>query len=562
MCQNQLHAFLVYFSRLCAASFSNSFLAKKSRCEKGRIMRKIFFFLGAFFIQTTAFSQSWIFRLNTEQDKDIEGLLYSRENNAHPNIKPYVVQWMPTTKADTTFQIKGVQKWRPWVQNRHWFTLLKPKGGFFLSPLRSVTGGIQSHENNPEIWMWGGGFTGSMYYGKKLSAQFRWEYFNEHPVNYVDSLARKNDRLPGIGTPHRFSNRLEYTFPNFVLSYAPSSALHLSVGNGKFFLGDGYRSLLLSDGAPNYPYASLQGRFWKIRYLSVAARWTDTRINPGNPDYRQYKFSSIHYLSWNIVPRLNFSLFESIVYQNRNSNSSWGVEPNYLNPVIFFRPVEYAVGSTDNALLGASIRLEILKQWFLYGQIMLDEFYFSQIRKFNGWQDNKQAFQGGLKGFDVGGVKGLFLQGEINWIRPYTYFHKNTLQNYSHSLQAMAHPLGANLIEGIFQTSYLRKKWYFSFKANVIRAGMDGYSQIYFGQNIFGNYFNRPHEFNNTITQGVKTNIINTSIKASYVLNRLTGTSFECSLGTRSLSNVYSSQKSSWFMLGLKSNLDNFYRDY
>lgn len=514
-------------------------------------------------IQTASYSQSWLFRLYTEQDRDIEGNLYRREFNAHPNIKPYVVQWMPKNSSDTNrVEIAPKPKWRPWVQNRHWFTWVKPKGGILISPLRTLMGGVQFGEKNPEVWTWGGGLSGSLFYGKKLSAQVKWEYFNEHPLNYIDSIADKNKVLPGIGTPHRFANRLEYTYPNFVVSYAPSTMLHLSMGNGKFFLGDGYRSLLLSDGSPNYPYAALQAKFWKIRYLSVACRWNDTRIDPGNPDYRQYKFSSIHYLSWNIVPRFNFSLFESIVYQNRNTNSAWGIDPNYLNPVIFFRPVEYAVGSTDNALLGASIRYEFAKQWFLYGQIMLDEFYFSQIRKFNGWQDNKQAFQGGIKSFDALGINGLYLQGEINWIRPYTYFHKNTLQNYSHNLQSMAHPLGGNLIEAIFQTSYLRNKWFFGLKANAIRVGMDGYSQIFFGQNIFGNFYNRPQEFNNTITQGVKTNIINAGVRVAYCVNRVTGTSLECNLGIRSLNNIYTTQKSNWIMLGLKSNLDNFYRDF
>jgi hypothetical protein len=508
------------------------------------------------------YAQTGIFRLNSEQDRDIESRLYKREANAHPNIKPFVLEWMPIGWGDSIFKNdQENKKWRPWVQNRHWISVKSKKSKIELSPLRSAVAGFQTGQNK-EVWMWGGGFLGNFFLGNKFSAQLRWEYFNEHPLGFIDSLARKENVVQGIGTPHKFSNRLEYTYPNAVFSWAPNSFLHLSLGHGKFFLGDGYRSLLLSDAAPNYPYAALQGKLWKFRYLSVASRWTDTRVNPANPTYRQYKFSSIHYLSWNIIPRLNFSLFESIVYQNRNNNSAWGIEPNYLNPIIFFRPVEYAVGSTDNALLGASFRWEIFRQWFLYGQIMLDEFYFSQIRKFNGWQDNKQAFQGGIKAYDLAGIKGLYVQAEINCIRPYTYFHKNTLQNYSHNLQSMAHPLGANLIEGIFQTSYQRNRWFFSLRANGIRVGLDGYSQIFYGQNIFGNYFNRPQEFNNSITQGVKTNIMNVGLRIAYSANRLTGTSVECDIGSRSLSNIYTNQKSNWFMLGLKTNLDNFYRDY
>lgn len=517
-------------------------------------------FFGSF---SLSFGQSGSFRLNTQQDKDLESILYSRTSDAHPNIKPYPIKWMPSGAIDSLFKKKSENKrWRPWVQNRHWLQVKGKNSKIEISPLRTAIAGVQSHQNNKEIWMWGGGLMGNFELGKKFSIQGRWEYFNEHPISFIDSLSRKENTLPGFGTPHKFSNRLEYIFPTGEMAWSPNSFLNLSLGNGKFFLGDGYRSLLLSDAAGNFPYAALQGKLWKFRYLSATARWSDTRVSPENPEYRQYKFSSIHYLSWNIVPRFNFSLFESIVYQSRNNHSQWGIEPNYLNPFIFFRPVEYAVGSTDNALLGASLRWEFLKQWFLYGQVMLDEFFFSQIRKFNGWQDNKQAFQGGIKSYDALGIKGLFLQSELNLIRPYTYFHKNTLQNYSHGLQSMAHPLGANLIEGIFIASYQKNNWFFNFRANATRAGLDGYSQIYYGQSIFGNYYNRPQEFNNSITQGVKTTIINLNLRIAYGINRVTGTSIELNLGSRNLNNLYTTQKSNWFLLGLKTNLDNFYRDF
>ena len=55
---------------------------------------------------------------------------------------------------------------------------------------------------------------------------------------------------------------------------------------------------------------------------------------------------------------------------------------------------------------------------------------------------------------------------------------------------------------------------------------------------------------------------MNVGLRIAYSANRLTGTSVEFDIGSRSLSNIYTNQKSNWFMLGLKTNLDNFYRDY
>jgi len=46
---------------------------------------------------------------------------------------------------------------------------------------------------------------------------------------------------------------------------------------------------------------------------------------------------------------------------------------------------------------------------------------------------------------------------EFNAARPYTYSHKNTIQNFSNNGQPVAHPFGANFYEALFEASLIKK---------------------------------------------------------------------------------------------------------
>jgi hypothetical protein len=64
----------------------------------------------------------------------------------------------------------------------------------------------------------------------------------------------------------------------------------------------------------------------------------------GDPVYKK-KYSTMHYLSFAPGKRLNISLFESIIWQMADSTFQRGFDMNYLNPVLFYRPVEFTLGS-------------------------------------------------------------------------------------------------------------------------------------------------------------------------------------------------------------------------
>ena len=46
----------------------------------------------------------------------------------------------------------------------------------------------------------------------------------------------------------------------------------------------------------------------------------------------------------------------------------------YLNPIIFLRPVEYSLNSSDNALMGLNWKFKSTNNSHIYGQFVIDEF--------------------------------------------------------------------------------------------------------------------------------------------------------------------------------------------
>ena len=100
------------------------------------------------------------------------------------------------------------------------------------------------------------------------------------------------------------------------------------------------------------------------------------------------------------------------------------------------------------------------KRFQLYGQLLLDEFFLKEVRAGNGWWANKFGVQMGGKYIDVFSVKNLDLQGEMNLVRPFTYSHSDSVSNYTHYNQPLAHPLGANFMEAIGSYRYQpHPKW-------------------------------------------------------------------------------------------------------
>lgn len=272
------------------------------------------------------------------------------------------------------------------------------------------------------------------------------------------------------------------------ISFQATKNINLQFGHDRFFVGNGMRSLMLSDFSPAYLHLKAETKIWKLNYMNIFGLQTADLISAGSGlsgTRKQYprKFMALHHLSYNITKNINIGLFEAVMLGD-SSRSANPIDLNYLNPIIFYRSLEQQDGSSGNAIVGADFRAILWKHFSLYGQLVLDEFLIDNIRK-GGWWANKYAVQTGIKYFNAFGLRNLDVQAEYNLIRPYTYAHDSNFTNYANYKQPLAHPLGANLKEFIATFRYqLSPKITLKGQAMYTQQGTDTLSANY-GGNIF-----------------------------------------------------------------------------
>jgi len=343
---------------------------------------------------------------------------------------------------------------------------------------------------------------------------------------YVNEYIGKFRAIPGNGfykgyrsTVFDSKNAYDYINGQGHIGFRVTPKVRLEFGHGKNFIGNGYRSMLLSDFSQNYLYLKANWQVWRFSYQNLFTELTavSAQANPGD-NYLPRKYMAAHYLSFDFTKNLTLGFYEATVF-NRDTSSGNGFELQYLNPVILYRSVEHLLDSEDNVLIGMDFKWNLFKRVRLYGQLVLDEFKFSELKARSGWWGNKYGIQMGGQYIDVFGVDHLDLRVEYNSARPYTYTHSDLIgASYSHYNQALAHPLGANFKEMLSIVRYQPfEKW--SVEARFVHAefGTDDAGNNW-GGNILLDYKDRVQEYDNKIGQGINTTTSLFGLDISYEL--------------------------------------------
>lgn len=408
--------------------------------------------------------------------------------------------------------------------------------------------------------------------GKKWSGQVAFlADYSKYP-SHIDALVQSKNISPG----YDYSKNGQAFFGQGNITFTADDNFTFQLGYGKNFIGDGYRSLFLSDHANSYPYLKVTANIWKLKYMALYTNYQDIRGSNGNiNDYFQ-KLSTAHYLSLNITKWWNIGLFESIIWQAQEDEFYRGYDINYINPVIFLRPTEYSQGSSDNALLGGSMKFKIKRNNILYSQLILDEFKLNEMQAGTGWWANKYGYQFGLKSYNFLWIKNLMLQLEYNMVRPFTYTHSysptniSTLQNYAHFNSPLAHPLGANFNEAMASLTYHNKRWVFEGITTLAKVGLDTNSSTSVGQDVYIPNNNRPLnpatgkviDYGYFTTNGLTTDIINSTVKISYVINPKSQLLFQVGVTNRMYKNSIENSSTNMFFVGIKTAIINRYFDF
>lgn len=369
------------------------------------------------------------------------------------------------------------------------------------------------------------------------------------------------DGVPGVGYYKSFKKTAFDYFENRASIYFNLlKYFDFQFGYDKNFIGNGYRSLFLSDNAAPYLFLRFNTRIWKINYENIYMELINQH-KLGDYEYPR-KYAVVHHLSVNATKWLNLGLYQNVVFSRPDY-----FDFSYLNPVIFLVSAQQQNGSPDKSTVGLDFKANIGHSVQAYGQLLINEFLLNQVLHYSrGWWANKQGLQLGIKYIDAFNAKNLDLQVEANIVRPFTYSHNDSVSNFSHYNQPLAHPLGANFDEFILIGRYQpAPKWNVEAKLIYYRQGLDSAGQN-FGSNIFLDYTTRPRDYGFKIGSGVLAHCVNASANVSFEAKENLFIDFTAMYRNYTVSNKQATpvtdSHSAIFTIGIRANMFRRQYDY
>lgn len=378
---------------------------------------------------------------------------------------------------------------------------------------------------------------------------------------YINEYITRQLVVPGQGARKDFeTDGHDFSQSMGFVTIKPHETFSIEFGNGKHFVGNGYRSLLLSDNTFSYPYLKLN---YENKYFQYTAMFTE--FNMFENHYYNYHYKKHGTFTWlSILPTKNteISIFEGIIWQTTDSASSRNIPVDYYKPIILARLINYSMNDADNFVIGLNVRHNFLKKYQAYGQFVLDDFDKKQINGNNNF-NQRYGYQIGAKAFNFINTTTkiqYMLNVEYNQASPYTYAHNDVLQNYSHHNQPLAHPIGGGFREIVaiadMQRERLKLRYIYT---NALSSNVN--DSVNYGTDIFFSDLINI-DTHNKIGQGAKRNTQNHNITISYILNPKARYEFFISFTSRKENIDNETRKTHLATLGLRTNIFNYYFDF
>ena len=379
--------------------------------------------------------------------------------------------------------------------------------------------------------------------------------------NYLSTYINQVGIVPGMAYAKTYrDNGYDWSYITAVVSYTPVKYLNIMAGRDKTFIGDGYRSLLLSDYASPYPFFKLTGTLGNVRYMVM---WTYMNDPASTSQYGidRKKFGVFHYLDWNVSNRLSFGFFDNVTgFFTDDNGAHRPFDFNYINPIIFLKPVNNSSDDPDKSLLGLTGKYKISNGITFYAQFILNEFVSKDFFSSDGASDNKYGWQLGFRGANLFGIKSLNYLLETNNVKPYTYSARSAIENYAENSEPLAHPWGANFREVVGQLNYSHKRFDFSGEADYGHYGLD-VNGLNYGKDIFQLYTTAVKAKGNYTGQGLTTNMAYLEGKIAYMLNPKYNLRIELGGIYREEKNTQFDDKTTMLTIGLRSSFRQIYTD-
>ncbi len=457
-------------------------------------------------------------------------------------------------------------------KSRHplWHTFYPTKANFvevnekdFFLALNPVIQEQQSKEsgNSERVFLNSKGLTLRGRIGSHLGFSTYLTDNQERGPAFVMDRISEFSAVPGAGYYKDFkATAVDYFDARGSINFDVWKYFEIQFGYDKNFIGNGYRSLFLSDYSAPYLFLKLNTRIWKFNYQNIFMELVSQYQRSGDYQYPK-KYAVVHHLSFDATRWLNLGLYQNVVFSRANY-----FDFSYLNPVIFLVSAQQQNGSPDKTTVGLDFKANVAHSFQFYGQLVINEFVLKEVTHYsNGWWGNKQGLQLGGKYINAFGAKNLDLQLETNIVRPFTYSHNDSVSNFSHYNQPLAHPLGANFAEVVaiarYQPAY---RWTLEGKIIYYKQGLDS-AGVNYGGNIFENYSARPRDYGFNIGSGILAKCVNISGLVSWECREnlfLELSAMYRKFSVNDPSGVYKPSSSTMITAGIRMNMFRRQYDY
>ncbi len=373
----------------------------------------------------------------------------------------------------------------------------------------------KENDNNENVFLNSRGLHARGLIENKIGFSFYFTENQERPPLYVSDWINRFEAVPGVGYYKSFKNSTtayDYFETRASVSWKVAKLFDMQIGYDKNFIGNGYRSLFLSDFSNNYMHLKINTRLGKFHYQNIFAELYPQYTRTGDRVLPR-KYFRAHYLNFAATKWLHLGLFEGTMLGKND-----GVPLGLFNPVIFLQLPDKKNAVQDRNYIGVDVKANLFNRFQVYGQLMIDKLKTDGLK--NKTWDNRFGYQAGLKYVDAFGLNNVDVQVETNRVRPYTYAANDELTSYVHYNQPLAHPLGANFHEYIaIVRAQPIKQLYLQAKVIGYYQGLDliGYN---LGSDPFGGWDKRLSDVRVRVGDGDRATCIIGSFVASYELKQ------------------------------------------
>lgn len=522
-------------------------------------------------LATVAFGQQQNLPLNREFGLVNQKVFNDINSNVHTSFQPINQSFIKSisdsilSKSEHKFYLANISKsekkprnFFKWMYRSMFYEnlMIVDTGNFYLTvdPLFNIELGKDSEDpSGKTLYKNTRGVMVRANVGEKFS--FETSFYENQMVlpDYLTNYANSTTIIPGQGRWKAFKSDQGYDFSSASanLSYSPNKHFDFQLGTGKNFVGDGYRSLLLSDASFNYPFWKIITTFGKkdqFQYTKLNASLSSvTRRDEASTSESlfQRKTMSTHYLSWLATKWLNIGLFESTLWQTEDSSGTKPLQWQQFNPIIGVNTATTGFNDVNHTVIGTNLKLKLPFKAVIYNQFVYDG-------------SSKYGYQVGAKYF---GIPNLTLQAEYNSSEAFTYSSDTRLQTYSNYNEPLAHPTGANFKEIVGIINYKYKRVFTEIKMNLIDYGTVG-NNIFFSENntpqivdADGNILSLPAISN-------KLTIIQAHL--GFLINPKNNMSILIGINKRSYENtaLNFTNETNYVYFGFRTSLRNLYDDF